>query len=206
MEQGAKKLQKMLNERESRKSDYVLLIICALLVIALILNLNFISRYFTVEVSGGSMENTLQSGDILYADKWYKKVERGDVVILDVTPYGDRATFRGEFIIKRVIATAGDTVKCEEGGVYLKKAGEEEFSLLEEPYAQYPTADFREVTVGEGEIFFMGDHRNNSVDSRSVGCFKLKDVVGVVPKWAIENKAQIAKWERFRSGKTETEE
>lgn len=54
------------------------------------------------------------------------------------------------------------------------------------------------VTVGEGEIFFLGDHRDNSTDARDVGCLKLTDIASVVPDWAIKWKWYSTGLENFR--------
>ena len=204
------KRPQLLNQRRSSGLSHIFFMLCAILVAALMFDLWFVQRYFVVEVSGGSMENTLFDGDVLYADRTAKP-QRGDIVIIDVTPYRDDGLFRGEFIIKRLIAFEGDSIQCKGNVLYLKKAGEDKYSRLEEPYTDFPTRDFDEVTVGEGEIFFLGDHRNNSTDSRAdgVGCLKLSDVVGVVPKWSVKLKGAIGAWEKFRSlfgVRTKTEE
>lgn len=202
------KRPEMLNQQKSSIWNTVFVIMFGLLIIAVLFNLWFIQTFIVVEVSGSSMEKTVFDGDILYAERDLSP-RRGDVVIIDVSTY-DGKGFRGSFIIKRLIAVEGDTVKCEDGVVYLLKAGNEEFTAIDDSFIEFPTDDFRAVTVGEGEIFFLGDHRNNSTDSRIVGCLNRTDIVGVVPEWAIKNRKLIGKWEAFRSGllggRTKTEE
>lgn len=200
----------MLNQQKSSLWNCVIFMACALLIALLEFNFWFVQEFTVVEVSGGSMEDTLFNGDVLYADR-FAKPDRGDVVIIDVTHYQAEGVFHGQYIIKRIIAIEGDTVKCENHILYLRKAGSEEYFSLYEPYAHYVTEDFDEVSVGTGEIFVLGDHRTNSSDSRieGVGCLKLSDVVGVVPDWSIEHKGIINIFERLRfavSGKTKTEE
>lgn len=202
---------KMLNQRKERSvANCVLGAICVLLAILLVFDLWFMYEFFAIEVDGESMETTLFDGDLLYADR-YRTPERGDVVIIDVSAYRKEFHFSGDYIIKRVIALEGDTVKCVDGAVYLRKAGTEAFRPLDEPYVDkaFRTSDFGEVTVGEKEIFFLGDHRNNSTDSRVVGCLKFSDVIGVVPEWAIRFKKEIGAWESFRgalSGRKKSEQ
>ena len=68
--------------------------------------------------------------------------------------------------------------------------------------------DFEEYEVGEGEIFFLGDNRQNSLDSRykeeyggshlSNGLYKAEDIYGVVPDWAIAYKTPL-EWLFFRN-------
>lgn len=190
----------MLNKKKVSVWNSVILIVCAVLICVILFDFWFLQKYIVVEVSGGSMETTLYDGDVLYADR-YVKPERGDIVIIDVSPYREQAGFRGDYIIKRIIAMEGDTIKCEAHVVFLRKAGESDFLSLDEPYVNFRTDNFEEVTVGKDEIFFLGDHRNNSTDSRveAVGCLKLSDVVGVVPKWSVEYKRIINAWETFRS-------
>ncbi len=94
-------------------------------------------------------------------------------------------------VVKRVIGIEGDTIKIEKGSVYLKKTGESEFKRLEEDYLDewietnpiegYP----REWVCGQGEIFYLGDNRLDSEDSRVDGCCKVENVEGVVSKFAI---------------------
>ena len=206
-----KKQPEMLTEQKKSVLNCVLVIVCALFAAIFLFNLWFRRQFLVVEVSGGSMETTLQSGDILYADR-YRTPERGDVVIIDVSDLRMLHGFSGDYIIKRVIGLEGDTVKCVDGELYLRRAGSDEFFLLQEDYLEtrFPNEDFDEVTVGRGEIFFMGDHRDSSKDSRSVGCLELTRVVGVVPEWVIAHKSLINAWEKFRSGlggnTTQTEE
>ena len=133
-------------------------------------------------VDGNSMKNTLHNGETLITSN-LAKVEAGDIVVFHQT--SDVYERFNEAIVKRVIATEGQTVRIEyaTGNVYIDGV------LLDEPYVallnsmgqeigywdqapsmpgfSYETGVF-ETTVPEGCYFVMGDNRNNSADSRSV--------------------------------------
>ena len=86
----------------------------------------------------------------------------------------------------------------QDGVVYRKKAGETAFTALDEPYAYY-SRDKKDmnmpvVIVKEGCIFFLGDNRCDSRDSRQIGAKSVNDVLGVVPDWVIENRKSITSY------------
>lgn len=116
-----------------------------------------------VGVSGGSMRDTLQNGDLLLVVNGLLcgDYERGDVVI------AAKAAFEnGEPIVKRVIATAGETVDVDfdAGVVYVDGEALEEPYILEATHLSEGTSF--PFTVPEGCVFLMGDNRNGSRDSR----------------------------------------
>ncbi|MFH8381321.1 signal peptidase I [Kitasatospora sp. NPDC018058] len=194
-----------------------------LLVIALLLSLG-IKTFFVqaFSIPSGSMENTLQIGDRVLVDKltpWFgAEPERGEVVVfrdpggwLEGTQTHDDG-FMGSVqkvlstvglmpsadekdLIKRVIAVGGDTVECNAGSP-VKVNG----VALDEPYL-FPGATpcdndpVGTVTVPKGKLWVMGDHRNNSRDSRphhnltGDGFVPVDDVVGraFVVAWPISD-------------------
>ena len=116
-----------------------------------------------VGVSGGSMRETLQNGDLLLVvnSVLCGDYERGDVVI------AAKSTFEGgEPIVKRVVATEGETVNVDfgTGMVYVNGEALEEPYIREETYLEEGMAF--PFTVPEGCVFLMGDTRNGSRDSR----------------------------------------
>ena len=130
-----------------------------------------------VVVSGPSMYDTLWDGDwlLVLGSTFYQNPEFGDVIV------ASQDTFNGgEPIIKRVIATEGQTVDIDfdAGVVYV------DGTALEEDYTYTPT-NLQEgmtfpLTVEEGCIFVMGDNRNKSKDSRSteIGQIDKREVLG----------------------------
>lgn len=169
-----------------------------------------------IVVDGSSMLQTLFDEDKLvvrYVDD-VTDLQRGDIIIVDVQDYpeviesnmGRLEQDKTKYLIKRLIALPGDKVKCVEGNVYIWYQGESGYRTepLKEDYAYYRNGkeyyNFAEYEVGEGEIFFLGDNRQNSIDSRyqefggshlTDRLYKAKDVYGVVPEWALEYKALL---------------
>ena len=139
--------------------EWVQALVCSVLTVVLIFT--FVVRI--VRVSGESMRETLQDQDMLVVlNNWLcGGYEPGDIVILQRDDF-----YGGEPIVKRVIATEGQTVDIDfdAGVVYVDGAA------LEEPYTREPTwtqegTEFP-LTVPEGCVFVMGDNRNDSDDSR----------------------------------------
>ena len=145
-----------------------------LLCIVLVL---FLLVFRIVIVSGDSMKDTLVDGDylLLMNNVFAGDYESGDIVVISKHSYND-----GEPIVKRVIATEGQTVDIDarEGMVYVDGVA------LDEPYARTKTmpvdATKYPLTVPEGHIFVMGDNRNHSLDSRNqkIGLIDCKEVLG----------------------------
>ena len=154
--------------------EWVRSLVGAVLVITLLFT--FVVRLMGVD--GHSMVPTLQDGDrLIVVSGWLcGDYKYGDIVI------AYKESFDAEPIVKRVIATEGQTVDIDFtlGRVFVD--GE----LLQEDYVndltyidegtQFP------LTLGEGEMFLMGDNRNHSEDSRfsDVGCVKKEAVLGKV--------------------------
>jgi signal peptidase I len=86
-----------------------------------------------------------------------------------------RKSYRTNRLIKRVIATAGDTIDIHDGKVYIN--GE----MIEETYIKGITRSMSfnyPLTLKDGEFFVMGDNRENSSDSRSFGPIKRENIEG----------------------------
>ncbi len=148
------------------ESAIVFAIICSLSILMFIGNFS--------DVSGSSMEPTLQDGNRVIVQIIGYSPQRGDAVITDsLISYGDP-------LAKRIIAIEGDTVdiNAQTGEVFVN--GE----LLNEPYIAEPTHYAGEMqyplTVPDGHVFLMGDNRMNSTDSRSseVGFVDERAIVG----------------------------
>ena len=142
---------------------YLLLVVAAVVVIISVLFLPII------HISGASMSDTLEDGDLVVAINNHK-FQTGDVVGFN---------FNNEVLIKRVIATAGDWVDLDvAGNVYVNGR------LLDEPYVTEKSIGECNIIlpyqVPDGKCFVLGDHRATSIDSRnrSVGCISVDAVVG----------------------------
>jgi len=162
-------------------------------------------------VPSGSMEETLIRGDRILVWKPGAEPGHGDVVVFkdpadwlaDTTPeaglrgvLGRAAAFvgvlpstSGDDLVKRVIGVGGDTIECCSPKGQIIRNGEP----LDEPYI-YPgnttdQVEFR-VEVPEGRLFVMGDHRDDSADSR----FHLDTDDGTVPVDNVVGTAEVIMW------------
>ena len=178
MARGKRELRpeiEQLKGKDAVKADlYLWLQAFVLISVAVVLCFIYLGRVVTV--SGSSMEPTLRNGDMLLLRSGAGGVEQGDVVVLT------REDFLDEPIVKRVIATEGQTVVID----YTENSVTVDGERLKEPYVvevmaqPYFSGPVETVTVPEGEIFVMGDNRNHSSDSRhpGLGTVDLRCVLG----------------------------
>lgn len=187
-----------------------------LTIIAIAVVLSFLIKTFLFRafyIPSGSMENTLQIDDRIFVNLLVPKpiaIERGDVVVfkdsqgwlapVDEAPQNwltQAGTFIGlipdssqQHLVKRVIGLPGDKVKCCDADGKLSINGQ----AITEPYL-YPGASPSditfEVTVPEGHLWVMGDHRNNSQDSRF---HQATNSTGFVPIDDVEGRALVIAW------------
>lgn len=138
-------------------------------------------------VDGGSMEPTFHNGEMLIVNKlayknfdlsWLPFTEKDDWRPFGAPQAGDVVVFKfpqdqNRDFIKRVVAIPGQTVEVRGGKVYLDGIQQNE------PYLdQAPTYDYGPVAVPEGQIFVLGDNRNNSYDSHSWGLLDQSLLIG----------------------------
>jgi signal peptidase I len=125
-------------------------------------------------VEGQSMAPTLQNQDRLIVNKLAYRLgdpQVGDIVMLYYPQDPDKS------FVKRVIAEPGDTVKIVDGRVYTNDA------LLDDSFVppEYRShEDYGPKVIDPGYYFVMGDHRNNSSDSRHWGQVPKKYIIGRV--------------------------
>lgn len=129
-------------------------------VVSVVLLFTFAVRL--IGVSGPSMQDTLYTGDrLLVLNAAYCDFKAGDVVVIN-----DYNAQLSDTLVKRIVAVEGQTVDIDfmSGQVYV------DGRPLDEPYIKEPTYTSEGVqfplTLGEGEVFVMGDNRNQSTDSR----------------------------------------
>lgn len=150
-----------MNKFWKEAKDYILIIIAVLII-----------RTFIVTpaiVDGASMDYTLEDGQLVFINKFVyniKDVERFDIVVLNNEEDNDR-------IIKRIIGLPNETIEYNNNQLYVNG------KLVEQNYEVEQTEDFTVVTK-ENEYFVLGDNRDVSKDSRMLGNFNKKDIVGRV--------------------------
>ena len=120
-----------------------------------------------VRVSGESMVDTLDGGEIMILNK-LGEIKRYSMVVADIVVDEKR----DDTVIKRVYGLPNEKIKCENGIIYIND------KKIEDSYAYGTTFDFDEVKLGNDEYFLLGDNRIVSLDSRYVGPVKKSDIEG----------------------------
>ena len=176
------------NPQKSQVREYTEAILWA---VALTLFLRaFVIQAF--RIPSESMCDTLLVGDFLFVNKFdlgakipfthvrlpgLRAPHRGDVIVFQFPPDPSKD------FIKRCIATAGQTLEMRHKDVYVdgQKLAEPYIKHIrddEEPEGYSPRDNYKPPTVPPGELFMMGDNRDNSYDSRFWGTVKMDLVKG----------------------------
>lgn len=131
----------------------------------------------SVEVVGVSMLPTLQNSQHYLLNRWIfhvRKPRHGDVVVL-LDPVDH------SYAVKRIIASAGDSVFLKDGHVYING------KCLNEPYLRrgmptfpYLAAKEQSFHCGDDQYFVLGDNRLNSADSRTYGAVPRRNILGLI--------------------------
>ncbi|MCZ7416272.1 MULTISPECIES: signal peptidase I [unclassified Streptomyces] len=155
--------------------------------------------YRPYAVPTDSMAPTINAGERVLAERVEgTEVRRGDVVVFRDTTWGDLP------MIKRVVGVGGDTVVCCDAEGRLTINGEP----VSEPYLDTPgraSATEFSATVPEGRLFLLGDHRRDSVDSRSrLAGGATAD--GAVPRDAVVARVDVTAWPLGTAGVVERPE
>ena len=167
------KEQEPYNPEKPRKIDarfdFVELFVFTLVFVLVITS--FIFRHSVVV--GGSMENTLYEGERLLISDLFYTPDYGDIIV-----FQDASTGIKGAIVKRVIGLPGDVIEIASNGSIYRNG-----VLLLEEYVFIDGKNHQDnmiFVVPEREYFVMGDHRNNSEDSRSFGTIKEDSILGRV--------------------------
>ena len=150
-------MKKFLNEIK----DYVIIIVAVILVRTFIIT--------PAIVDGASMDKTLEDGQLIIINKInyrFNNPKRFQIVVVKNTNENDK-------IIKRIIGLPNEKVEYKNNNLYIND------ELVEENYEHGLTEDFV-LTTSKDEYLVLGDNREVSKDSRVLGNFKKKELIGNV--------------------------
>lgn len=173
-------------------------------------------RAFVIQafrIPSASMEDTLLIGDFLFVNKFeygpripfthirlpgLRHPKHGDVIVFQF-PQDPSKDF-----IKRCIATGGQTIEIKDKQVFVDgKALDEPYAIHTDPNVRPPGYDYRDnfgpYTVGDKQLFMMGDNRDNSNDSRYWGPLPLPLVKGhaMFLYWSWNGEKNWPRWNRI---------
>ena len=163
----------------------IVLDILETLILAVVLYFGINAVSVRVRVDGFSMNPTLQDGEYILVNRLAYKIGnpvRGDIVVFSfpMDPKQD--------LIKRVIGLPGESISVQDGKVMINGAP------LEEPYIAAPPIYNGTWEVPKGQLFVLGDNRNESKDSHEWGLLPIENVVGRAvliywppPEWQVIN-------------------
>jgi signal peptidase I len=153
------------------------------LAVVLYFGINAVSA--RVRVDGFSMIPSLQNGEYVLVSRLAYKIDapqRGDIIVFGLP------VDQSQDLIKRVIGLPGETVSIRDNKVMINGIP------LEEPYIAQAPLYSSEWTVPEGQLFVLGDNRNDSKDSHQWGFLPLENVIGKAlliywppPEWKLIN-------------------
>ena len=183
-------LQPDIENNQTGNLKRIVLDILETLILAVVLYFGINAVSVRVRVDGFSMNPTLQDGEYILVNRLAYKIGhpvRGDIVVFSfpMDPKQD--------LIKRVIGLPGESISVQDGKVMINGLP------LEEPYIAAPPIYNGTWEVPEGQLFVLGDNRNESKDSHEWGLLPVENVVGRAiliywppPQWQVIDHAKEA--------------
>ena len=156
---------KKITKQTVRDIQYVITMAVPLVVFCVFLQRAVLIRH----IPSASMEPTIKTGDVVLVNAMSYQadstVRRGDVVVF---------RYKGNDLIKRVVATSGDTVDIANGEVLVNGEAAQQYYIKDDVLTDGET----HLAVPSGKVFVLGDNRSNSKDSRMIGCISTDDILG----------------------------
>lgn len=166
----AERVQTAPKGQTSALTDLILLLFKVALVAGFLVVL-FTFFYGITQARDTSMEPAVKEGDIVIYYRPDKDYSAGDAIVVE---------YNGELQVRRVVAIAGDTVDISsDGGLIINGSTQIEADIYTETYPYTEGITFP-VTVGEGEVFVLGDDRTDATDSRIYGTVSIGATKGGV--------------------------
>lgn len=156
------------NRGSTSITEDIIHLLVKILLIILSVVLIFTFMYGMTRVNDVSMKPSIIDGDLVMYYRLDKNFISGDVAVFQND---------GKDTVARVVAVAGDKVDITEDGLIINGA----LQVSEDIY--YDTTQFKNevdfpLTVGENQVFVLGDNRPQATDSRIFGCIDIKDIKG----------------------------
>lgn len=172
------------------KKSFGKTIIVSLILVSVIFLFSWFLREFVLQsyqISSGSMEKTLMTLDMVFAEKVSTKISKpkpGQIITFD------DPLVSGRVLIKRVIATEGQTIDIKNNKLYIDNEEQTEPYVNNLPTTKLSSSKISfPYTVPEKSVWVMGDNRTNSQDSRYFGAIPEDSIIGrgVCVYWPFEN-------------------
>lgn len=142
-------------EKIKEISIYVIIILVVILIRTFVVT--------PIRVNGTSMVPTLEHGNFMILKKYAKNdLNRFDIVVIKNGK---------EKIIKRIIGLPKEDIEYKDNVLYI------DGNALEKEFGLGYTSDFVDYCSND-EYFVLGDNREDSIDSRKLGCIKKEDILG----------------------------
>ncbi len=121
-----------------------------------------------VRVNGISMEPTLNDGEVLLLNKRYRNLNRFDIVVVDTD---------GQKLVKRIIGLPGEHIEYENDSLYVNSDSVDDIFNFGAT-GNYSIDLLGHETIPDNYYFVLGDNRDNSLDSRTIGLVNDSEIIG----------------------------
>ena len=163
---------------QKKQNGFLRFLIEIVIIVAIVFGLSVVMRAFVFsgyEIPSGSMENTIMTGDMIFSEKvsYYTRQPKAGDIITFIDPADSERT-----LIKRVIATSGQTVNLQGGKLYIDGVEQDESYTGGKPSEPLQSSVTYPYTVPDGCVWVMGDNRTNSQDSRYFGAVSVSSITG----------------------------